>query len=96
MFLNEGERLDDLQIKGLYIIQKTNGFCFGTDAVLLAGFASVKKGGRVMDLCTGTGIIPLLLSVNFSNNPISISLFNLNSIAFFELIFNSGLSSIIF
>lgn len=62
MILYEGERLDDLQIKGLYIIQKTNGFCFGTDAVLLAGFAYVKKGGRVMDLCTGTGIIPLLLS----------------------------------
>lgn len=61
MCLHEGERLDDLQIKGLSIIQKTDGFCFGTDAVLLAAFAHVRKGSHVVDLCTGTGIIPLLL-----------------------------------
>ena len=51
--LMENERLDDLQRNGLKIIQKTDGFCFGMDAVLLSGFASVKPG---------TGIIPLLLS----------------------------------
>lgn len=61
MLVYEDERLEDLQIRGLYIIQKTNGFRFGTDAVLLSAFANVKKGGRVVDFCTGTGIIPILL-----------------------------------
>lgn len=60
--LMENERLDDLQRNGLKIIQKTDGFCFGMDAVLLSGFVSVKPGERALDLGTGTGIIPLLLS----------------------------------
>ena len=60
--LKENERLDDLQRNGLQIIQKTDGFCFGMDAVLLSGFAVVKKGERMLDLGTGTGIIPILLT----------------------------------
>lgn len=62
-FIKENERLEDLGIKGLRIIQNPDYFCFGIDAVLLAWFASgaVKKRSRVIDLGTGTGIIPLLL-----------------------------------
>ena len=56
-----GERLDDLQRNGYKIIQNPEKFCFGMDAVLLSGFARVKAGEEVIDLGTGTGIIPLLL-----------------------------------
>ena len=59
--LREGERLDDLQTGGYYLIQNPNLFCFGIDAVLLSSFAKVKKGERALDLGTGTGIIPILL-----------------------------------
>ena len=59
--LKPGERIDDLQRNGYRIIQDENRFCFGMDAVLLSGFARVKKGDRVLDLGTGTGIIPILL-----------------------------------
>lgn len=58
----EGERLDDLQRGGLRILQRKEGFRFGTDAVLLADFAGVRKGERVADVGTGTGVLPLLLS----------------------------------
>lgn len=60
--LRDDEQLDDLQIKGLEIIQNKNKFRFGTDAVLLSYYAKVKPGGVCIDLGTGTGIIPLLLS----------------------------------
>lgn len=60
--LKPGERIDDLQRGGLRIIQRENGFRFGTDAVLLADFAAVKRGERVCDMGTGTGVLPLLLS----------------------------------
>jgi len=60
--INSGERVDDLQCKGLKLIQKEEGFCFGIDAVLLANFADVRKNDRVIDLGTGTGIIPILLA----------------------------------
>ena len=60
--LKDTERIDDLQLKGLKLIQDTNGFCFGIDAVLLANFAKVKKDANVADLGTGTGIIPILIA----------------------------------
>ncbi len=59
--LKPGERIDELQRNGYQIIQNENGFCFGMDAVLLSGFARVKKGEQALDLGTGTGIIPILL-----------------------------------
>ncbi|NLX76482.1 MAG: tRNA1(Val) (adenine(37)-N6)-methyltransferase [Clostridiaceae bacterium] len=62
-FLKEGERLDDLQLNGLKIIQKPDCFCFGIDAVLLSDYVRVEKNSRIIDLGTGTGILPLLLSV---------------------------------
>ncbi len=55
------ERLDELHRNNYYIIQDSNRFCFGMDAVLLSGFAKVKPGETVLDLGTGTGIIPILL-----------------------------------
>lgn len=59
--LKEQERIDDLQRNGYKIIQNKEAFCFGMDAVLLSGFALVKEGETVLDLGTGTGIIPILL-----------------------------------
>ena len=57
------ERIDDLQYKGLKIIQNTEGFCFGIDSVLLTEFAKdMKKHSSIVDLGTGTGIIGILLS----------------------------------
>ena len=59
--VRENERVDDLQ-NGFFIIQDPKKFCFGMDAVLLSGFAGIRKGEHVLDLGTGTGIIPVLLS----------------------------------
>lgn len=57
-----GERVDDLQLAGLRILQKESGFRFGMDAVLLADFSRVDPRDRAADFGTGTGIIPLLLA----------------------------------
>ena len=59
--LKENERIDDLQRNQYRIIQNPEKFCFGMDAVLLSGFADAKEGSRVLDLGTGTGIIPILM-----------------------------------
>ena len=59
--LKENERIDSLQRNGYSIIQNSTRFCFGMDAVLLTEFVNLKKGDRVIDLCTGTGVIPILL-----------------------------------
>ena len=57
----DNEKIEDLGLKGYKIIQNKDGFCFGSDAVLLARFTKLKKGAKVLDMCTGTGIIPVLL-----------------------------------
>ncbi|HJB29670.1 MAG TPA: tRNA1(Val) (adenine(37)-N6)-methyltransferase [Candidatus Blautia faecavium] len=58
--VKQGERVDDLQ-NGYFVIQDPEKFCFGMDAVLLSGFARVKEGEKVLDMGSGTGIIPILL-----------------------------------
>lgn len=60
--LRDDERIDDLQRNHYGIIQRKGAFCFGMDAVLLSGFSRVKRGERVLDMGTGTGIIPILLT----------------------------------
>ncbi|WP_196000930.1 tRNA1(Val) (adenine(37)-N6)-methyltransferase [Clostridium sp. 1001271B_151109_B4] len=59
--ISKDESIDDLQLNGLQLIQKEQGFRFGVDAVLLSHFANVKKKHRVIDLCTGTGIVSFLV-----------------------------------
>jgi len=61
-YLKSGERIDDLQLDGLKIIQNPKGFCFGIDAVLLSNFIKLKRNESAVEFGTGTGIIPILLS----------------------------------
>ena len=69
--LKENERIDDLEYKGLKIIQNTEGFCFGIDAVLLSDFAKdIRNNSNVLDLGTGTGILSILLSAKTNLNKI--------------------------
>lgn len=61
IIIKENERIDELQRNHYRIIQDPERFCFGMDAVLLSGFAKAREGERVLDLGTGTGIIPILM-----------------------------------
>ena len=71
MELKENERIDDLQIDNLKMIQNKNWFCFGIDSVLLSGFASkIKKNSKILDLGAGTGILELLLSTKVEGSKI--------------------------
>lgn len=60
--LGPNERLDDLMKSGRHIIQNTQEFCFSLDAVLLAHFLSLKPRQKVLELGTGTGVIPLIIA----------------------------------
>ena len=61
--LNKNEKIEDLQFKNLKIIQNKEWFCFGIDSILLSDFAKeIRENAKVVDLGTGTGIIPILLS----------------------------------
>ena len=59
--IRSNERLDDLGRNGYQLIQDPQKFCFGIDAVLLSDYAKVKRGEKALDLCTGNGVIPILL-----------------------------------
>lgn len=60
--LKETERIDDLQYKGLKIIQDNSGFCFGIDSIILTEFAKdIRENAIVIDMGTGTGVIGTLL-----------------------------------
>ena len=63
--INPGERLDELERKGYKIIQNSEKFCFGMDAVLLSAFAKADKDDVCIDLGTGTGIIPILMEARY-------------------------------
>lgn len=63
--LKANERIDDLQRNGYQIIQNPEKFCFGMDAVLLTGFAYAGKKDILLDLGTGTGIIPILMEAKY-------------------------------
>lgn len=60
--LKTNERLDDLQFNNLFIIQDKDGYCFSSDAVNLANFVHVSNYGRVVDLCSGSGVIGILVN----------------------------------
>lgn len=61
-YLKDGEQAVDLQRSNLWLIQDPGRFCFGVDAVLLSAFCEIRAGERCLDMGTGTGILPLLLS----------------------------------
>ena len=62
MLINEFETIDNLGVNNLKIIQNETGFKYGTDAVMLSKFSNIRSNGRVLDLCSGSGIIPILLT----------------------------------
>lgn len=71
--LLEEERVDDLERMGYRIIQNKKKFCFGMDAVLLSWFAKIEENDRVLDMGTGTGIIPLLMKARAEESGIHCS-----------------------
>lgn len=72
MKLNEDERIDDLEINNLKIIQNKKYFCFGIDSVLLSDFAKeIHKGSNILDLGAGNGILEILLSAKIENSKIT-------------------------
>ncbi|MGI5892624.1 MAG: tRNA1(Val) (adenine(37)-N6)-methyltransferase [Bacillota bacterium] len=70
MMNNQSEKIEPLYVNGLKIIQRHDLPCFSADALLLADFAPAKSGDQIVDLCCGTGVIPLLLSAKAENSHI--------------------------
>ena len=61
-YVHSDETVEDLQLNSLMLIQKKDGFRFGTDAVLLSDFAKDIRSSRTLDMCTGTGAVAFLLA----------------------------------
>ena len=59
--LKNNERLDDLQINNMFVIQNPNEYCFTSDAVQLANFVKSKPTDRLVELCSGSGVISILI-----------------------------------
>src|SRR5574344_1031791 len=66
--LDDNERIDDLQYKGLKIIQNKKLYCFSSDAVLLCNFVKAKKGDTIIDLCSGSGVVGILAQAKTGAN----------------------------
>ncbi len=64
--IKQDEQLDDLERNGLMLIQNKNGYKFSTDSVLLSDFATIKKSGTFVELCSGSGVVSILF--NSKNN----------------------------
>lgn len=62
VILDENERIDDLNLDGLKLIQNKEYFCFGTDSVLLANFVNSSRMSNIIDFCSGSGVISLIIS----------------------------------
>jgi tRNA1Val (adenine37-N6)-methyltransferase len=71
IYINEDESIDDLQLKGIKLIQKKGIFRFGVDAVLLANYTVVRNRQNIIDLCSGTGIVPFILAGKTNANHIT-------------------------
>ena len=72
MEINQNERIDDLELNGLRIIQNKKWFCFGIDSVLLSDFAKdIHKNSSILDLGAGNGILELLLSAKIEGSKIT-------------------------
>lgn len=69
-YLKDGEIIDDLQLKGLKIIQNRAVFSFGIDAVLLSSIVCSKEGDNIIDIGCGNGILPILLSAKIQASKI--------------------------
>ncbi len=61
MILNNNEKIEDLEDKRLKIIQAKDSYRFSVDSILLLNFIRLKNYENIIDLGTGSGIIPLLL-----------------------------------
>ena len=59
-YTKPNEMVYDLQCKGLYIIQDKEGYCFTTDSVLLANFLKCKPKDKVVEFCSGSGVVSIL------------------------------------